>query len=116
MDEEITYLYIDRSHHLGNWKLDKNKPRPTIIKFSRYNARARIFKNKRKLKGKRISVTEIPRKTRMEKLQKAREEHSFRSVWPNDGKILYIDVNDHNRVKGILWLIFSNNGLGFGCF
>ena len=35
----------------------------------------------------------------MEKLQKAREEQSFRNVWSNDGKILYIDVIDHNRVK-----------------
>ena len=58
MDEEITHLDIDRSHRLGNRKLDKSKPRPIIIKFSRYNVRARIFKNKRKLEGKRTSVTE----------------------------------------------------------
>ena len=99
MDEEITHLDIDRSHRLGNRKLDKSKPRPIIIKFSRYNVKARIFKNKRKLKEKRISITESLTKTRMEKLQKAGEEHSFRNVWTNDGKILYIDINDHNRVK-----------------
>ena len=52
-----------------------------------------------KLKGKRTSVTESLTKTRTEKLQKAREEHGFRNVWSSDGKILYIDVNDHNRVK-----------------
>ena len=74
MDEEITHLDIDRSHRLGNRKLDKSKPRPIIIKFSRYNVRARIFKNKRKLKGKRTSVTESLTKTRMEKLEKARKE------------------------------------------
>ena len=38
-------------------------------------------------------------KTRMEKLQTAREERSFRNVCSNEGKILYINVNDHNRVK-----------------
>ena len=65
MIEEITHLDIDRSHRLGN--LDKWKPRPIIIKFFRYNVRARIFKNKRKLKGKRTSVTESLTKTRMEK-------------------------------------------------
>ena len=43
--------------------LDKNKPRPIIIKFLRYNVRAKNFKNKRKLKGKRISVTESLIKT-----------------------------------------------------
>ena len=102
MDKEITHLDNDWSHRLGNRKLDKNKPRPIITKFSRYNVRvvrARIFKNKRKLKGKRISVKESLTKTRIEKLQKAREEHSFRNVWSNDGKILYTDVNEHNRVK-----------------
>ena len=62
MDEED----IDRSHCLGNRKPDKSKPRPIIIKFSRYNVRAKIFKNKRKLKGKQISVTESLTKTRME--------------------------------------------------
>ena len=35
----------------------------------------------------------------MEKLQAAREEQSFQHVWSNDGKILYIDVNDRNKVK-----------------
>ena len=74
MDEEITHLDIDRSHCLGNRKFDTSKPRPIIIKFSRYNVRARIFKNKRKLKGKRTSVTESLTKTRMEKLEKARKE------------------------------------------
>ena len=74
MGKEITHLDIDRSHRLGNRKLDKSKPRPIIIKFSRYNVRARIFKNKRKLKGKRTSVTERLTKTRMEKLEKARKE------------------------------------------
>ena len=46
MDEEITHLDIDRSHRLGNQKLDKNRPQPIIIKFLRYNVRARIFKTK----------------------------------------------------------------------
>ena len=58
MDEEITHQDIEKSHRLGNRKLDKNKPQPIIVKFSRYNVRAKIFKNKRKLKGKRISVME----------------------------------------------------------
>ena len=33
MGKEITHLDIDRSHRLGNRKLDKSKPRPIIIKF-----------------------------------------------------------------------------------
>ena len=52
MDEEITHQDIDRSYHLGHRKLDKNNPRPIIIKFPRYNVRAKILKKKRKLKEK----------------------------------------------------------------
>ena len=88
MDEEITHLDIDRSHCLGNQKLEKSKLQPIIIKFSRYNVRAKTFKNKRKLKEKRPSVTESLKKTRTEKLQKARAEHGFRNTLSNDGKIL----------------------------
>ena len=73
MDEED----IDRSDRLGNRKPDKSKPRPIIIKFSRYNVRAKIFKNKRKLKGKRISVTEGLTKTRMEHCRKLAKNTVF---------------------------------------
>ena len=77
MYEEITHQDIDRSHCLGNQKPDKNKPWRIVMKFLRYNGTAKIFKNKQKLKGKWISVTKSLTKTRMEQLQKAREEHSF---------------------------------------
>ena len=52
MDEKIKHQDIDKSHRLGNGKPDKNKPWPIIIKFSRYNVRAKIFKNKRKIERK----------------------------------------------------------------
>ena len=64
MDEEITHLDIDRSHCLGNQKLEKSKLQPTIIKFARYNVRAKTFKNKRKLKEKRPSITESLKKNK----------------------------------------------------
>ena len=75
--EEITHQDIDSSHRLGNQKPDKNKPWCIVMKFLRYKGKAKIFKNKQKLKGKWISVTKSLTKTRMEQLQKAREEHSF---------------------------------------
>ena len=45
------------SHHIGNPKI-KKKERPTIVKFVRYNLRHNIFKNKKLLKGKGVSITE----------------------------------------------------------
>ena len=93
------YILRKRSHSLGNQKLDKSKPRSIIIKIFRYNVRARIFKNKRKLKGeqrtcRRTCVTESLKKATMEKFQKAREEQSVWNAWSNNRKTLYIDVNE----------------------
>ena len=84
---------------LGTQKPEKDKPGPIIIKFRRYNVRVQTFRNKRKLKGKRISVTESLIKTRMKQLQNATEGHSFWNARSNGGNILYVDVNNHYRVK-----------------
>ena len=62
---------------LGTQKPEKDKPWPIIIKFRRYNVRVQTFRNKRKLKGKRISVTESLIKTRMKQLQNARKDTVF---------------------------------------
>ena len=35
----------------------------------------------------------------MKQLQNAREGHSFWNAWSNGGNILYVDVNNHYRVK-----------------
>ena len=35
----------------------------------------------------------------MEALNKAREDHGFENVWSSEGKILYKDVNEGNKVK-----------------
>ena len=51
MGEKIEKNEIDRSHRLGAPKIN-GKSRPIIIKFVRYNTRCKIFKNKKKLKGK----------------------------------------------------------------
>ena len=97
--EEITIHYIDKTHRLGKRKLDNNVPRPIIAKFTRCNVRNRIFKTKKKLKGKTVSITESVTKRRVVELKKAREMHGFRNVWSQDVKILFSDVNGRNKVK-----------------
>ena len=92
MDETIKPEDIDRSHRLGKPKSSKNaKPRPIIIKFVRYNTRNRIHRNKKKLKGTGISVTESLTAERINILEKAREEHTFNNVWSQDGRIMFFD-------------------------
>ena len=98
MGEEIEKNEIDRSHRIGAPK-NNGKSRPINIKFVRCNTRCKIFKNKKKLKGKSISVTKSLTKKRMEALKKAREDHGFENVWSSEGKILYKDVSEGNKIK-----------------
>ena len=99
MDETIKSEDIDRSHRLDKPKPLKNdKPCPIIVKFVRYNTRNRIYRNKEKLKGTGISVTESLTAKRINMLEKAREEHTLNNVWSQDGKIMFFD-KDTNKVK-----------------
>ena len=78
---------IDRTHRIG--KKVAGKTRPIIVKLARYNMRSKIFLNKKRLKGKKISITESLTAKRMKILNEAREKIGFTSVWTSDGKILY---------------------------
>ena len=98
MGEEIKKNEIDRSHRQGALK-NNSKSRLIIIKFVRYNTRCRIFKNKKRLKGKSISVTESLTKKRIEALKKAREDHGFENAWSSEGKTLYKDISEVNKIK-----------------
>ena len=53
MDIEIFSDDIDRLRRIGKQKDHPNKVRPVIVKFTRYNDRNKIFRNKKTLKGKK---------------------------------------------------------------
>ena len=89
MNLEVYQTDLDRSHRLGKPRASGGKPRPIIVKFSRYNLRNSVFKNKKKLKGKGVAITESLTKKRMDALTKAKDEHGFNNVWTLDGKIFY---------------------------
>ena len=57
------------------------------------------FQKYKKLKGKSISVTESLTKKRMETLKKARGDHGFENVWSSEGKIIYKDISEGNKIK-----------------
>ena len=94
--EAITINEIDRSRRLG--KSQAGKIRPAIVKFSRYHTRNKIFRKKKLLKGKQVSITESLTKKRMAELKEGREKHGFHDVWTSNGKILYKDNSD-NKIK-----------------
>ena len=54
MDIDIWKEDVDRKHRIDN----SSKPRPIIIKFACYDVRSTVYKNKKKLKGKNVLVTE----------------------------------------------------------
>ena len=96
LQEKLTDIDIDRSHRIGRLKKGKQS-RPIIINFARYNIRNRVFKNKKKLKGTGVSITESLTQKRMQMLTKARNEFLFKNVWAQDGKILV--KSDENTIK-----------------
>ena len=53
-----------------------------------------LIVNKKRLKGKGISVTESLTKFRMQKLLEARETHGFSNTWTIDGRIMYKGENN----------------------
>ena len=82
---------INRTHCIGNPRNTDEKPRLIIMKLVRYNDRKKIFDSKKKLKGKKVAITESLTIMRMKKLNKARERYNFKSVWNSDRNILYKD-------------------------
>ena len=89
LDLDITLWDLERTHRIGEPKKTRGKTRPIIVKFVQYNNRNRVFRNKDKLKGQKISITESLTKIRMDKLRQAKETYGFTNVWTNDGKILF---------------------------
>ena len=69
------------------------------MKFARCNLFNLIFRKKKILKGKAVSITENLTKTRITEMKVARETYGFKNVWSQDGKILYTDANDRNKIK-----------------
>ena len=57
LGETVEKSDLDRAHRIGAFKEDKSKCRAIIVKFSRYNVREKVFKNKKKLKGIGYSIT-----------------------------------------------------------
>ena len=55
MDINIQEEDLDRTHRLGK----EGKSRPIIIKFAHYDVRGSVYKNKKKLKGKRLTAKRV---------------------------------------------------------
>ena len=57
------------------------------------------FSKVKKLKGKNISIRENLTGYRMTFFNEAREKLGFKNVWTCDGRILYKDDNDRQKIE-----------------
>lgn len=91
---DINLENIQRSHRLGprndgrSTRNNRIKPRPIIFRFRDFSARQQVFKNKKMLKGKVISISENLTKKRYTLYKQAMTKFGFRNVWTNEGRIL----------------------------
>ena len=84
---------IDRSHRLGKHPQGKDKCRPLIVKFTRYNDRALVYSHKRKLKNTGITIKEDLTQNRLAVINAAIKKYGFRSTWSRDG-VICVKIKD----------------------
>ena len=99
LNESVLLADLERTHRIGKKSDSGSKPRPVIVKFAKCNIREKVFKSEKKLKGKNISITESLTKYRMSVLNEAREIYGFNNVWTYDGRTLYKDNNDGQKIE-----------------
>ena len=58
MDVNLKRHDLVHSHRIGKIQSSKNKPRPVIVKFVRYNDRRKVLSIKNKMEGSGTSITE----------------------------------------------------------
>lgn len=97
---EVKLHDLDRSHRIGAARSD-GSGRPIIVKFARYNVRARVFREKRKFKNSGLMITESLTKRRVAALNAARNEHGKTNVWTSDGEILVLKDKKKINVRDI---------------
>ena len=64
---------------------------PSLLNSSGIMIERTFLTEKRKLKGKIISITKSLTATRMKKLEEAGEIYEFKKCWTSDAKILFND-------------------------
>ena len=95
---------IDRTHRLGPKVPGSRRPRPIIAKLVRHNVKAKIYANKKKLKGKPLMLTERLTKRRATMFRFAREEYGKFNVWTRDGEIF---AKKEGQIENITEFLYS---------
>ncbi len=97
---------IDRSHRLGKPKPpgtlgQRSKAGPIIIKFVSYQQRQQTYKQKRKMKGTSLLISESLTAKRMNIYRAAQhqvKEGKIKSTWTTDGKVTILTKEDRKQI------------------
>ena len=79
---------------LGPLSKRRKNQDPSLLNLYATMTGKMLIVNKKRLKGKGISVTESLTKFRMQKRLEARETHGFSNTWTIDGRIMYKGENN----------------------
>ncbi len=94
MDLNIEDIDLDRTHRIG--KPQDGKPRPIVVKFTRYNTRHEFMKNRKKLKGTKVGVNDLLTLEARNLLKRAQDlvqqYNAVLGAWTWDGKVM-VQVN-----------------------
>ena len=63
------------------------------MNFACYAVRNKVSSNKKKLKGKKLLITESLTVYRMKLLDEVRQKHGVRNVWIYDDRVVYKENN-----------------------
>ena len=97
---EISEADLDSSHRLGRKVPNvqpRPRPRPIIVKFLSHNIRSQVYRNKRKLKGLGLGISESLTKKRAELYSTVSRHPNVSTVWTNDGRIIVL-LSDKRKV------------------
>ena len=63
-------------------------PRPIVVKFTSYQYRQEVIRNRRRLKGSRMAIMEQLTRKNQELLAKAKANSRIKDAWTRDGRIV----------------------------
>ena len=90
-DNQLKISDIRRIHRLGKRKTEQTSPRPIIARFSLETKKMDVFREKKQLAKKGISLAENLTSYRAGLYKKARELLGFRKVWTWEGRIFAVE-------------------------
>lgn len=103
----LKYDDIARSHRLGPFKVNAVKPRPIIARFREETTKIKIYKAKKGLKGKGITLTENLTKRRQMLYSQASSHLGYKKCWTNEGRIFakiddrFLEISCENDIPNL---------------